>query len=104
MKAPSSGSTMFVLCGTVQVYNSCTDVHWQYYHAVVVSISSSGQCLVVALISVCVNILQSYETRISECGGEYEKIGRAELFNVLKAYAVHNPSDGYCQAQVIISS
>ena len=68
MKAPSSGSTMFVLCGTVQVYNSCTDVHWQYYHAVVVSISSSGQCLVVALISVCVNILQSYETRISECG------------------------------------
>lgn len=33
-------------------------------------------------------------------GGEYEKIGRAELYNVLKAYAVHNPSDGYCQAQV----
>ena len=64
MKAPSSGSTMFVLCGTVQVYNSCTDVHWQYYHAVVVSISSSGQCLVVALISVCVNILQSYENKI----------------------------------------
>ena len=33
-------------------------------------------------------------------GGEYEKIGRAELYKVLKAYSVHNPSDGYCQAQV----
>ena len=33
-------------------------------------------------------------------GGEYEKIGRAELYKVLRAYSVHNPSDGYCQAQV----
>ena len=33
-------------------------------------------------------------------GGEYEKIGRAELYTVLKAYSLHNPSDGYCQAQV----
>ena len=33
-------------------------------------------------------------------GGEYERIGRAELYNVLKAYSLHNPTDGYCQAQV----
>ena len=26
--------------------------------------------------------------------------GRAELYKVLKAYSVHNPADGYCQAQV----
>lgn len=28
-------------------------------------------------------------------GGEYEKIGRAELYKVLKAYSAQ-PSDGYC--------
>ena len=26
--------------------------------------------------------------------------GQEDLFRVLKAYSVHNPQDGYCQAQV----
>ena len=37
-------------------------------------------------------------------GGTYERIGQNELFKVLKAYTVHNPTEGYCQAQAPIAA
>lgn len=30
--------------------------------------------------------------------------GQQDLFNVLKAYSIHNPRDGYCQAQAPIAA
>ena len=37
-------------------------------------------------------------------GGTYERIGQSELFKVLKAYTVYNPTEGYCQAQAPIAA
>ena len=37
-------------------------------------------------------------------GGTYEHIGQSELFKVLKAYTVYNPTEGYCQAQAPIAA
>lgn len=37
-------------------------------------------------------------------GGTFERIGRSELFDVLKAYSVLNPVDGYCQAQAPLAA
>jgi len=37
-------------------------------------------------------------------GGAYERIGRQELFKVLKAYSVLHPVEGYCQAQAPIAA
>ena len=36
-------------------------------------------------------------------GGAYKTIGQRELFLVLKAYSVYNPSVGYCQAQAPVA-
>ena len=37
-------------------------------------------------------------------GGTYKTIGQKELFHILKAYSVYNPSVGYCQAQAPIAA
>ena len=37
-------------------------------------------------------------------GGTYERIGRRELFDVLRAYSLYNPKDGYCQAQAPVAA
>ena len=37
-------------------------------------------------------------------GGAYKTIGQKELFLVLKAYSVYNPSVGYCQAQAPVAA
>lgn len=37
-------------------------------------------------------------------GGTFEHIGQTELFRVLKAYTVYNPTEGYCQAQAPIAA
>jgi len=37
-------------------------------------------------------------------GGTYELLGQGELYNVLKAYSVLHPTDGYCQAQAPIAA
>lgn len=37
-------------------------------------------------------------------GGAYKTIGQKELFHVLKAYSLHNPSVGYCQAQAPVAA
>ncbi|XP_059084420.1 TBC1 domain family member whacked-like [Tigriopus californicus] len=37
-------------------------------------------------------------------GGTYEKIGQAGLFQVLKAYCVLHPAEGYCQAMAPIAA
>jgi len=37
-------------------------------------------------------------------GGTYERIGRKELYDVLRAYSLYNPKDGYCQAQAPVAA
>jgi len=37
-------------------------------------------------------------------GGTFENIGQGELFEVLKAYTIYNPTEGYCQAQAPIAA
>jgi len=37
-------------------------------------------------------------------GGSFERIGRRELFDVLRAYSLHNTKDGFCQAQAPVAA